>query len=236
MSAFARAVERGYDYVETDVHATADGVVVAQHDARLERTTDGRGAIRQLPWSAVATARVGGREPVPRLCDVLEAFPHTRFNIDVKDDAAVGPVLRVLARQRAWHRVCLASFDERRVRLLRRAGGPELLTSLGRASSTLLWLSSRTAAGAVLPRPAGAAAQLPLTRHGLRVVDRRLVRRAHRWGLEVHVWTIDDPAWMRRLLDLGVDGVITDRPDLLSAVLAERGGQNAAAPSADTGR
>lgn len=223
LSAFARAVERGYEYLETDVRATADGVVVVHHDERLERTTDDRGAISRLPWSAVRLARVGGREPVPQLSDALEAFPRARFNIDVKDDAAVGPVLRVLARQRAWHRVCLASFEERRVRVLRRAGGPELLTSLGRASSTSLWLASRSALGAVLPRPGGGAAQLPASRHGVRVLDRRLVRRAHHWGLEVHAWTIDDPVRMHQLLDVGVDGLITDRPDLLTEVLAERG-------------
>ncbi|ASO20411.1 Glycerophosphoryl diester phosphodiesterase [Actinoalloteichus hoggarensis] len=222
-AAMVRAWAEGFVYLETDVRATADGVVVVQHDATLGRTTDMAGVVAALPWSRVRRARIGGREPVSRLEDVLEALPAARFNIDVKSDHAVGPVLRVVERMSAWSRVCLASFDERRLRVLRRAGGPRLLTSLGRESARLLWASSRLGrVGDGLP-VAGGLAQLPLDRGMLRVVDERLVRAVRRRGLEVHVWTIDDPARMRELLDLGVDGLVTDRPDLLRAELSARG-------------
>ncbi|APU15000.1 glycerophosphoryl diester phosphodiesterase [Actinoalloteichus sp. GBA129-24] len=222
-SALARAWAEGFAYLETDVRATADGVVVVQHDATLGRTTDSAGVVATLPWAAVRRARIGGREPVSRLEEVLEALPAARFNIDVKSDQAVGPVLRVVERMSAWSRVCLASFEERRLRVLRRVGGPRLMTSLGRGSARLLWASSRLGRwGDGLP-VAGRLAQVPLHRGSLRVVDERLVGAVRRRGLEVHVWTVDDPARMRELLDLGVDGLVTDRPDLLRAELVARG-------------
>ncbi|MFR9728413.1 glycerophosphodiester phosphodiesterase family protein [Saccharopolyspora sp. MS10] len=222
LSAMARARAEGYRYLETDVHATADGVVVLSHDPSLDRTTDGRGTIRRLPWSAVGSALVGGREPVARLDQVLEELPDALLNVDVKEDAAVEPVLETLRGQNAWHRVCLASFDDRRLRALRRGGGPELLTSMGRRAVATLWGASRCGGWGPRPRVAGAAAQVP-PRHGrVRVADRRFVRTAQRWGLEVHTWTIDEAAQMRELLDLGVDGIVTDRPDVLREVLGDR--------------
>lgn len=225
LSAFRRAVAEGYQYIETDVRATADGVVVVNHDATLERTTDGRGAIRRLPWSAVSTALIGGREPVSTLDDVLEELPDTFFNIDVKEDFAIDPVLRVIRAHNAWNRVCLAAFDERRVRAMARAAGPRLFTSMGQGSVLALWLGSRWGGWPMRHLVTGGAAQVP-PRHGrLTVVDDRFVRQAHLWGCEVHAWTVDDPAEMRRLLDLGVDGLVTDRPDVLREVLRDRFGE-----------
>ncbi|GGM78852.1 glycerophosphoryl diester phosphodiesterase [Longimycelium tulufanense] len=223
MSAFRRAVAEGYHYLETDVHATADGVVVVHHDPVLDRTTDGRGPVAAQPWRRVSRARIGGREPVSRLEEVLEELPDTHLNVDVKADSAVAPVLRTLARTNSWHRVCLASFDERRLTRLRRAGGPRLITSLGPRSAGALWAGARLRGLAPRRVVRGQLAQLP-RRHGrLTLVDRRLVRLAHRWGLEVHVWTVDRPAEMGALLDLGVDGLVTDRPDRLREVLRARG-------------
>ncbi|GAA3359894.1 MULTISPECIES: glycerophosphodiester phosphodiesterase [Saccharopolyspora] len=227
LSALRRAVAEGYRYVETDVHATADGVVVLHHDPSLDRTTDGRGTIRRLPWSAVGSARIGGREPVARLDDVLEELPQALLNIDVKEDTAVRPVLEVVRRHDAWDRVCLASFDDRRLRELRRGGGEALLTSMGRRAVTTLWGASRYGGWGLRSRVDGAAAQVPPRRGRIQVVDPRFVRTAHRWGREVHAWTVDEPEQMRRLLDLGVDGLVTDRPDLLREVLGERFGGTA---------
>ncbi|MDA3630430.1 glycerophosphodiester phosphodiesterase [Saccharopolyspora oryzae] len=224
LSAFRRAAEEGFRYIETDVHATADGVVVVNHDETLERTTDGRGTIRRLPWSAVRTARIGGREPVCSLDAALEELPDTFFNIDVKDDSAVEPVLRTLREHNAWDRVCLASFAEHRLSQLRRAAGPRLLTSTGKRSAGLLWLGSKWGGWPLRSLVAGSAAQVPQEFGGLRVIDRKFVRQAHRWGIEVHVWTVDDPAEMLRLLEAGVDGLVTDRPDVLNDVLRERYG------------
>ena len=221
LAAFRRAAAEGYRYLETDVRATCDGVVVVLHDPTLDRTTDRSGAIEQLDWAAVRTARVGGREPVCRLEELLEELPEARFNVDVKADSAVTPVVELLHRTGAWHRVCLASFSEARLQRLRRAAGPRLLTSIGTASAAALRLRS---ALPFLPGPPirGGLAQLPVRRHGIPLVDRALLRYAHGHGLEVHVWTIDRAEEMAALLDLGVDGLVTDRPDVLRDVLRGR--------------
>ncbi|HEY2766154.1 MAG TPA: glycerophosphodiester phosphodiesterase [Pseudonocardiaceae bacterium] len=222
LSAFRRAVAEGYRYLETDVHATRDGVVVVLHDATLDRTTDGSGTIAQLDWAVVGTARVAGREPVCGLADLLEELPGALLNIDVKAESAVTPVLELLGRTGSWHRVCLASFSEVRLGRLRRAAGPRLLTSMGTASAAALRLRS---ALPVLPWPPirGGLAQLPVRSQGIRLVDRALLRYAHRHDLEVHVWTVDRAEQMQALLDLGVDGLVTDRPDVLREVLRVRG-------------
>jgi glycerophosphoryl diester phosphodiesterase len=222
LSAFRRAAAEGYRYLETDVRATRDGVAVVLHDATLDRTTDGSGEIEHLDWATVRTARVGGREPVCRLADLLEELPDALLNIDVKADTAVEPVLELLSSTNQWHRVCLAAFSEKRLQRLRTAAGPRLLTSMGTASVIALRLRS------VLPLPIGPLihgelAQLPLRQYGIPVVDRPLVRYAHQRDLEVHVWTVDRAETMTTLFALGVDGVITDRPDVLRDVLRARG-------------
>ena len=223
LTAFRRAAAEGYRYLETDVQATRDGVVVVQHDATLDRTTDGSGVLAQLDWAAVRTARIGGQEPICRLTDLLEELPHALFNIDVKADLAVEPVLDLLRRTRSWGRVCLASFSEARLQRMRKAAGPQLLTSMGTSSVMALRLRSVLPFVPLRLPIRGALAQLPVRSRGITVVDRALLRYAHRLGLEVHVWTVDRAEEMQRLLDLGVGGLVTDRPDVLREVLRARG-------------
>ncbi|GLZ37248.1 glycerophosphoryl diester phosphodiesterase [Actinokineospora sp. NBRC 105648] len=223
LAAFRRAVEEGYRYLETDVHATSDGVVVVQHDATLERTSDGVGEVGRLPWSTVSRARIGGREPISRLEDLLEELPEARVNIDVKAEAAIAPVLEVLRRTGAADRVCLASFSEARLARIRKLAGPGVLTSMGMRAMVGFWAARRLPGAFAKPGPRPLVAQVPV-RHGpLRVVDAALIASARRRGAEVHVWTIDEPAQMRELLDLGVDGLMTDRPQVLKDVFVERG-------------
>lgn len=224
LSGFRRAVKEGFSYLETDVHATSDGVVVVHHDDLLDRTTDGRGAVADQLWETVRHAKVGGIEPIARLEDVLEELPDTFLNIDVKSDSAVGPVLRLLQRTGAWDRVCLASFAERRLARLRRLAGPRLMTALGPRSVAVLWAGGRfRPLGRVRGAIGGHLAQVPVKQGPLKVVDPRFVTAARGLGIEVHVWTIDTVPEMTTLLDLGVDGLVTDRPDLLREVLRERG-------------
>lgn len=213
-------MQEGYRYLETDVHATADHVLIAFHDYHLDRVTDLTGRISDLTWDQVRKARIGGREPIPLMAEVLEAFPDTRFNIDPKSDHAVGPLIEVLRSSGAADRVGLGSFSDRRLAALRSALGPEIATSLGPLGVGRLFAASRLR----LPPPAGPerAAQVPLRFGHLHVVTPAFVARAHRSGLEVHVWTIDVPDTMHRLLDMGVDGIMTDRPDLLRDVLVAR--------------
>ncbi|MEU3574415.1 glycerophosphodiester phosphodiesterase [Kitasatospora sp. NPDC036755] len=227
LAAFEAAVALGYRYLETDVHATADGVLVAFHDSRLDRVTDRAGAVAELPWEAVRRARIGGTEPVPLLEDLLGAFPGARFNIDVKAAPAVGPLVEAIRRTDAWDRVCVGGFSDSRLAAVRAAAGPRLATSLGPREVARLRLRSLaesflrpSAPGAPF---AGLCAQVPERHRGVRVVDRAFVRTAHRLGLQVHVWTVDDPTRIRALLDLGVDGIMADRIDVLRDVLGERG-------------
>lgn len=219
LGAMVRARAEGFRYLETDVRVTSDGVVVVHHDAVLDRTTDGRGEIVGLRWSVVGAALVGGREPVCRLDAMLEELPDAFFNIDVKSDAAVEPVLSTLRRCGALGRVCLASFSESRLVRLRRLGGSGVLTSLGPRSVLGLWLGVRVPGMRVV----GGLAQVPVRYGALRVVSPGFLAVAARRGLEVHVWTVDERERMVSLLDAGVDGLVSDRPDVLRSVLRERG-------------
>lgn len=220
MAAFEQAVRMGYRYLETDAHATSDGVLLAFHDPSLDRVTDSTGRIADLPWSVVRQARVGGLEPIPLLDDLLGAWPDVRVNIDAKSDAALGPLAETLRRAAAYERVCVGAFSGSRLRRFRRLTGGQVCTSSGPADVARLRLASL---GLPAGPFAGACLQVPVSWSGLPVVDRRFLDAAHRRDLPVHVWTIDDRLEMERLLDLGVDGIMTDRPDVLKEVLADRG-------------
>ncbi|MEZ5116730.1 MAG: glycerophosphodiester phosphodiesterase [Candidatus Nanopelagicales bacterium] len=233
--AFRHAVDLGYRYLETDLRATRDGVCIAFHDATLSRTTDREGTVRDLPWADVRQARIHGTEPIPLFEELLEEYPDVRFNIDVKEAHSVGPFLQVLRRTGTVDRVLTTSFGGIRLDAVRREVGPRLATALTPAEVARLFTASRRRdrtrtrtstreAGLRFRRPPGAAAaQVPERVGPRRLVDRRFVHAAHRAGLQVHVWTVNDPAAMTRLLDLGVDGLMTDRPTQLREVLRERG-------------
>jgi glycerophosphoryl diester phosphodiesterase len=218
-------VALGYRYLETDVHVTADGVLIAFHDDRLDRVTDRWGMVARLPWAEVRLARVAGSEPILRFEELLDAFPAARINVDPKHDAAVAPLIRAIRAAGALDRVCAGSFSDRRVAELRAGLGPGGCTSLSRREVVALRVGSWGIGPfrrALVRRP-GLCVQVPLRGYGIRVVDGRLLEAAHQLGLPVHVWTIDDAATMNRLLDLGVDGLMSDRPALLREVLLARG-------------
>ena len=225
MAAFAAAVDLGYRYLETDVHATSDGILLAFHDSALDRVTDRSGVIADLPWAQVQHARIAGTEGIPLVEDLLGTWPDLRFNIDIKASAAVEPAVRAIERTRAHDRVCIASFsDHRRREVVRRLSAP-VATSAGLQAAAMFWLGCATRS-----RPLSGAAlrhvdclQVPERRGRVRIVSARSVEAAHAAGKQVHVWTVNGPADMRRLLDLGVDGIVTDRADLLRDVLVERG-------------
>ena len=223
MVAFQQAVDLGYRYVETDVHATADGVLLAFHDRTLDRVTGMTGRVAALPWSRVRKARIGGAEPIPTLEEVLGTWPELRVNIDVKDLNATGPLVDVIRRTDALDRVCVAAFSERRVLAVRRALGPGLCTALGPRRVALLRAASTSRLVGLLAPRTVPCAQVPDRVGRLRIVTPKLVELAHRHGVRVHVWTIDAAGEMGRLLDLGVDGIMTDRIDTLRRVLIDRG-------------
>ncbi|MCX5534857.1 glycerophosphodiester phosphodiesterase [Streptomyces sp. NBC_00006] len=220
-AAFRRAVDLGYRYLETDVHATSDGRLVAFHDTTLDRVTDGGGRIADLPWSTVRHARVAGSEPVPLFEELLESFPDARWNVDVKAEPALVPLLDLLRRTRAWDRVCVGSFSEARVARAQALAGPRLATSYG--TKGVLGLRLRSYGIPAALRRSAVCAQVPVAHGRIRVVDHRFVQAAHARGLQVHVWTVNDEKEMRRLLDLGVDGIVSDHIETLRDVLKDRG-------------
>ena len=213
MAAFRHAFDLGYRHLETDVHATSDGVLVAFHDDDLSRTCDRPGRIGELTWREVTSARVGGEHPVPLLSDLLEEFPEARFNIDAKSDAAVDPLLAVLHRHAAVDRVCIGSFSHRRLAVVRRR--VRVCTSAS-PREVAQWL-----AGVVPSAPD--CFQVPVASGRVPVVTARSVARARRADKPIHVWTVDDPREMQRLIDVGVDGIMTDDPATLKRVAIENG-------------
>lgn len=228
LAAFAAAVDLGFRYVETDVHATSDGTLIAFHDDRLDRVTDGSGVVGRLPWNVVRAAKIAGTEEIPTLDAVLESWPLLRVNIDCKTAAAVEPLVATIERHRAHDRVCVASFSDTRRRAVLRGLSRPVATSGGKS------VISRFVMGGPIPSwtrtPLGQNAlravdclQVPRAAGLIRVVTEASLRRAHRAGVQVHVWTIDDATQMHDLLDLGVDGIMTDRADTLREVLLARG-------------
>ena len=222
LAAFRHAAELGYCYLETDVHATSDGALLAFHDAVLDRVTDTMGRIETLTLAEVGEALIGGRERVPTLAALFEEFPTARFNIDVKAAAAVPLLARFLDEHDAWDRVLVGSFSPRRLNEFRHLTRGRVPTS----AHPLEVLAFRfLPSGQLADRLTGgrvAALQIPHRRGPLTVATAGLVRRAHAAGKHVHVWTVDDPDEIRQLLDRGVDGVMTDRTDILKEVLVQR--------------
>ena len=223
LAAFTRAAAEGFGYLELDVHASADAVAVVHHDVALDRTTDGTGPLSAHTAAELAKVRVRGRQPIPRLAEVLEALPETRLTIELKSAAVVEPTLAAVDAAQAWDRVCIGGFEQAWVNAARRGGGERLCTSMAKRDILALraraWL--RDAVG--WPALRGDVAHVPISAGPIRVVDASLLRTAHAHGREVHVWTINAPERMRALLDLGVDGLLSDLPDLLREVLRERG-------------
>nr|WP_026411181.1 glycerophosphodiester phosphodiesterase [Actinomadura oligospora] len=229
LAAFQRAHDLGYRYLETDAHATADGVVVAFHDRTLDRVTDRTGTIAALPYAQVARARIHGTEPIPRLEDLLDAFPDARFNIDLKETSVIGPLARVLHRTKSWDRVCLTSFSTRRLTQMRARlplfTDQDVCTSLGPRGVMALRAKSYGGPTDKLVRLAStgvACAQVPYGLGPLPFVTESFVAKAHDLGLKVHAWTVNDPNTMARLIDMGIDGIMTDDLVALRHVLSTR--------------
>src|SRR5690625_3120551 len=225
VEAFQAAVDLGCHYLETDVHATNDDVAIAFHDDTLDRVTDQRGAVRELPWSQVRQARIAGRGQIPTIEDMLGSWPQMHVNIDVKAPDAMTPLVRAIERTRAHHRVCVTSFsDPLRRKALRRIS-QRVATSPG-MRVTALFILAQLLPGYTAPTRVLASVdclQVPQRYRGLPVVTTRTIEAAHAAGVDVHVWTVNDRNTMHELLDQGVDGIVSDRADLLRDVRRSRG-------------
>jgi glycerophosphoryl diester phosphodiesterase len=233
--AFRAAIELGFRYIETDVHLTKDGEIVVFHDHRLERTTNGTGFVRdhtlaelQRLDAAHRFTRDGKSFPwrgkqvlIPTLREALALDPGVRFNIELKERGSGLPAAfwKLIEREAATDRVLVAAFDDALVRELRKLSRGRVATSAGQREVVAFWLAVRAGMSSLLPVGYDAL-QVPVRQGGLTVVDARFLRAARAKGVAVHVWTVDDRSEMRRLIALGVDGIMTDRPDLLLDVLA----------------
>lgn len=223
MYAFAHAVALGYEYLETDVHASRDGVLLAFHDDALDRVTDSSGLLADLDAEQVSSARIRAEHAVPTMAELLEAFPDRRFNVDLKSAGAVQPLAELLERTSSHDRVCVGSFSWSRLHAFRRASRGRVATSASPREVAAFLASPSGRAARRLTRDRVAALQVPHRWGRVPVATASVVRRAHTAGAHVHVWTIDEPVEMEQLLDLGVDGLITDRTDVLKDVLTRRG-------------
>lgn len=232
LSAFRSAVEDwGADILELDVHLSRDGELVVIHDPTVDRTTDGTGRVAERTLDQLRALDAGHRfrdvtgdypfrgrgVRIPLFREVLEAFPHTRLNVDSKAPEAAGPLAETVRRHGARDRVLIAGVTEACRAGARGYGGP-----WGASRPQIARFFCLHRAGlARLHRARPDVLQVPEFWRGMRLVTRRFVRDAHALNLPVHVWTVDDPVTMRRFLEWGVDGIQTDRPDLLADVLRE---------------
>ena len=221
LHAFSAAVGLGYRYIETDVRTTADGQIVVFHDATLDRVSDAKGTIGDHTLAELRDVRIAGLDPIPLLAEVLEEFPRTRFNIDLKDDRSPGAVAGLLRRHASGGRVCVSSFSGTRMRAFRRLAPqvPTGVTPFGVAWTGFAPLLRRLRidSGVVLQVPARVAKKwVPLVRPDV-------VNFAHATGRLVHVWTVDDSAEMEQLVGVGVDGLISNDITALKQVLIGHG-------------
>jgi glycerophosphoryl diester phosphodiesterase len=221
--AFLRALNAGATHLETDVHGSADGVAVISHDPDLSRLVGRDVPIEQLTMNELRRVDLGHGQSFCSLAEALDAFPEARFNIDVKDSRAATPTAEAVLKARATERVLITSFDEKR-----RRATADALPGVASSASVTRFLPAILGAKLGLSGVARSAlrglvaVQIPERDHGARLVTARTVRILHAAGVEVHVWTVNDPRDMTRLLDLGVDGLVTDRCDLLKSLVASR--------------
>lgn len=224
MAAFEAAVELGFGYLETDVRTTSDGVLMAFHDETLDRVTDSSGPISARSLRELRSVRVGGTEPIPTLEEVLLRWPDVRLNVDIKDDAGASVLAALIEKHRAHDRVLVTSFsDRRRLKCLRRLTRAAA-SSAGSAGTAAMLLLSPLGLGRLAARLGRfGCVQVPVNFRGIPVVRPAFLRRCHKAGIQVHVWTVNTRPLMEGLLDLGVDGLVSDRADLLAGVLSGRG-------------
>ena len=219
MAAFQSAIDIGYRYLETDVHLTSDGYVIAFHDDVLDRVTNLSGKVSDTPLSTIKDALIEGKSEIPLLSELLSSFPEARFNIDPKNDQVSRALAKVIKQTASTSRVCVSSFSDRRNQEISRLVGKDLCIGIGPSGIARIRLGRLTSSSTVLN---GQCVQVPVAMKGVPLITETFVNRVHSLGKVVHAWTINEPSEMNRLLDLGVDGIMTDRPKILKNVLMQR--------------
>ncbi|MBT8165815.1 MAG: glycerophosphodiester phosphodiesterase [Acidimicrobiia bacterium] len=233
MEAFQGAVDLGYRYLETDLHRSSDGVLMVFHDDTLDRTTNGSGAVSSRTAAELGELdaayqfaphegypRRGTGVGIPTLGDVFDAFPSIRLVLDLKEPGFEADLAAFLGSRGLEDQVIVGAFSDARLARFRKASEGRVATSSGPAETLALWTAARF--GRTLKTKADAL-QIPEDFAFVALPDRKLVQAAAASGRQVHVWTVNDPDHMARLLDIGVHALITDRPDLLKQLMVARG-------------
>lgn len=218
--AFKAAQKLGFTHIELDVQATSDDVLIVFHDDKLDRITTGTGRISRMPYSEVSKVRIAETEPIMTLQQALEQFPDLHFNIDIKTPQALNPTIDLVRRMNCLPRICLASFSDKRLAAVRKALGTEACMSGGPKT-----VAAQKFASWGWPVRSGSVdcVQVPIRRYGIEIVTEGFIHHCQQNNIAVHVWTIDEMTEMRRLIRMGVNGVVTDRPSLLKQVAVEEG-------------
>ena len=216
--AFKSAVDIGYKYLETDVHLTKDGFLIAFHDDTLDRVTDKSGLIRDLTLSEIKKAKIAGTDEIPLLSELLNSFTDCFFNIDCKVDETVQPLINLINNKDFINRVCIGSFSQKRINFIRKSLGKEVKTSMGPAEVILSKFLSYTSLGYNFK---SSYTSIPIRRYGINLLDERNINYLKSNNQKVIAWTINDEDQMKMLINIGIDGIMTDNLTLLKKVLIE---------------
>ena len=216
--AFKSAVDIGYKYLETDVHLTKDGFLIAFHDDTLDRVTDKSGLIRDLTLSEVKKAKIAGTDEIPLLSELLNSFTDCFFNIDCKVDETVQPLINLIKNKDFINRVCIGSFSQKRINFIRKSLGKDVKTSMGPAEVILSKFLSYTSLGYNFK---SSYTSIPIRRYGINLLDERNINYLKSNNQKVIAWTINDEDQMKMLINIGIDGIMTDNLTLLKKVLIE---------------
>ena len=216
--AFKSAVDIGYKYLETDVHLTKDGFLIAFHDDTLDRVTDKSGLIRDLTLSEIKKAKIAGTDEIPLLSELLNSFTDCFFNIDCKVDETVQPLINLINNKDFINRVCIGSFSQKRINFIRKSLGKEVKTSMGPAEVILSKFLSYTSLGYNFK---SSYTSILIRRYGINLLDERNINYLKSNNQKVIAWTINDEDQMKMLINIGIDGIMTDNLTLLKKVLIE---------------
>ena len=218
--AFRYSSDLGFIFMETDVQITKDGHVVIFHDADLRRMAGVNKKIHELSLDEVSSIELIDGGKIPLLSSILESFPNLRFNIDIKVEDAVESTVDIIKKMNRLDSTCLASFSSKRLEKIRELAGPKACTSSGQMEIFNLICRS---IGITTRKTNSDCAQIPTSQWGIPILTKRFIAKAHQEGKLVHIWTIDDENEMYKLIDFGVDGLMTDKPSVLKKALQLKG-------------
>ena len=210
IEAFKEAAILGFQYIESDLRRTKDGKIITFHDPRMQRITGSRANINEMTLANIRMQRLPKKERIPTLDELLEEFPETFFNLDLKVSGMVAEVLKKLKTHNAEDRVCLGSFSSNTIREIN-SMNPKINTSMGQSQVALFrFFNIKNDSNAI---------QIPVKWMGIKVLTKEFLNTCHENGLKVHVWTINEETSMQNLINMGVDGIMTDNPSALMKLM-----------------